>query len=150
MRYMKPMFGSIALLFVAMSMLLAGCNLFPEASFELARESRLPKWFVLPPGLSRTDVTVTMDYYSKASGRTATFILLDKKKQKIAEANGTLQGEKSHSLKNPTAGFPSDYPSYEIVTVNGVTEVIEHRRMEPFFYITDDPTVLAAFGLTRR
>lgn len=145
MRHRK--FGSIALLFVAMSMLLAGCNLFPEASFELARESRLPKWFVLPPGLSRKDVTVTMDYYSKASGRTATFILLDKKKQKIAEAGGTLQGEKSHNLKNPIAGFPSGYPSYEIITVNGVTEVIEHRRMEPFFYISDDPAVLAEFGL---
>lgn len=150
MRHMKPMFGSVALFFVAMSMLLAGCSFFPEASFELARESRLPKWFVLPPGLSRTDVTVTMDYYSKASGRTATFILLDEKMQKIAEADGTLQGEKSHNLKNPTAGFPPGYPSYEIVTVNGVTEVIEHRRMEPFFYITDDPAVLAEFGLARR
>lgn len=139
MRYMKPMFGSVALFFVAMSMLLGGCGFFPEASFELASESRLPKWFVLPPGLSRTDVKVTMDYYSKASGRTATFILLDEKKQKIAEADGILQGEKSHSLKNPAAGFPSGYPSYEIVTVNGITEVIEHRRMEPFFYITDNP-----------
>ena len=37
-----------------------GC---PEANFDLAPDSRLPKWFKLPPGLSRADVTVTMDYY---------------------------------------------------------------------------------------
>lgn len=147
MKYIKTIFGSVALFFVAMSMLLAGCSFFPEASFKMANESRLPKWFVLPTGLSRADVEVTMDYYSKASGRTATFILLDKKKQKIAEADGTLQGVRSHNLKNPIAGSPSGYPSYEVVTVNGITEVIEHRRMEPFFYITDDPAVLAEFGV---
>ena len=147
MRHMKPMFGLTAWFFLATSMFLVGCSFFPEASFELASQSRLPKWFVLPPGLSRTDVTVTMDYYAKASERTATFIMRDKKKQKIAQADGTLQGEKSHNLKNPTAGFPSGYPSFEIVTVNGVTEVIEHRRMEPFFYITDDPAVLTELGI---
>jgi hypothetical protein len=39
------------------------------------------------------------------------------------------------------------YPGYEVVTVDGMTEVIEHRRMEPIFYITDDPQVKQRLGV---
>ncbi len=35
----------------------------PESTFELASESRLPKWITLPPGLTRADVSTTMSYY---------------------------------------------------------------------------------------
>ena len=122
---------------------LLGCDYFPEASFDLAQESRLPKWFTLPPGLSRSDVTVKMHYYVKSSGRTATFVLQDGKKQTLAEAKGTLRGLEPLKLKEGRPGSPQGYPSYEIVTVNGVTEIFEHRQMEPIFYITVDPAVLA-------
>ena len=122
---------------------LYGCKFFPESSFELASDSRLPKWFTLPPTLSRSDVTVTMNYYVTSSGRTSTFILQTAKKQKLAEVSGTQRGLEPLKLKNPPPGFPSGYPSFEIVTVNGVTEIIEHRRMEPIFYINDDPAVRA-------
>jgi hypothetical protein len=30
---------------------------------------------------------------------------------------------------------------YEAITVDGVTEIIEHRKMEPIFFVTDDPAV---------
>ena len=30
---------------------------------------------------------------------------------------------------------------------NGTTEIIEHRRMEPVFYITDDPEVRRKLGV---
>jgi len=30
---------------------------------------------------------------------------------------------------------------YEAITVNGITEIIEHRKMEPIFYVTDGTTV---------
>jgi len=42
-------------------------------------------------------------------------------------------------------GYPKGYPSYEIITVGGITEIIEHRKMEPIFYVTDDPEVKAEF-----
>ena len=32
---------------------------------------------------------------------------------------------------------------------NGVTEVFEHRRMEPIFYVTDDPEVRRRLGVDR-
>jgi hypothetical protein len=131
---------NIALIMVS-SLLLLACESFPESSFELAHESRLPKWIVLPPGLSRSDVTVTMSYYVKPSGRTSTFKLLDSKKRKLAEVDGTLSGSEPIKLKNQKPGYPSGYPYYEIITVNGVKEIIEHRQIEPVFYVTDDATV---------
>ena len=41
----------------------------------------------------------------------------------------------------------SGYPSYEVITVNGVIEIIEHRKLEPIFYITDDLAVLKELGV---
>lgn len=131
------------------SLLLLGCDLFPEASFELAPESRLPMWFTLPPRLSRSDVSVTMTYYVKSSGRTSKFVLFDAKKRELAEVRGTQKGLEPIKLHNASSETSSGYPQYEIVTANGVVEVIEHRRMEPLFYITDDTDVLSELGIKR-
>jgi hypothetical protein len=35
-----------------------GCE---ESSFDLAPDSRIPKWFSLPAGVQRSDVKVTME-----------------------------------------------------------------------------------------
>jgi hypothetical protein len=50
-------------------------------------------------------------------------------------------------LTDPPQGFPPDYPAYEAITINGITEIIEHRKMEPIFYVTDDPTVWKQYEL---
>ena len=118
-----------------------GCEWFPEATFELASESRLPKWITLPPGLTRADVSITMSYYVKPWGRSATFILQDTKGQKLTRVVGKQKGSEPFHLKQPPQGFAPGYPAYEIITVNGITEIIEHRKMEPIFYITDDAAV---------
>lgn len=131
-----------------MCLLLLGCQQ-PESTFEIAKQSRLPKWFTIPDGLTRSDVTVTMTYYIKSSGRTAKFTLLDRERHTIAEMNGSVKGLEPVQLKNAAASS-SGYPSYEIITVNGITEVIEHRRMEPVFYITDDASVLNELGVHER
>jgi len=36
---------------------------------------------------------------------------------------------------------------YEVLTANGISEVVEHRRMEPIFYINDDPEVRRKLGV---
>ncbi len=123
-----------------MCLTLQGCGFFPESSFELAPESRLPKWFTPPSGLSRSDVTVTMDYYI---GKTATFKLLDTKKAILVKVDGVVKGTEPLLRKMPQPNFPEGYPAYEIITVNGITDIIEHRKMEPIFYTTDDPAVWA-------
>lgn len=89
----------------AFSVSLVGCDLFPEVFFDLAPESRLPKWLTLPPGLSRPDVAVRMYCYVKPTGRTAKFILRDlTKNEELAEANGTLKGAEPLQLSNPRPG----------------------------------------------
>ena len=119
----------------------------PESTFELASESRLPKWITLPPGLTRADVSITMSYYSKPWGGSATFTLQDRKGQIRTKVDGKVKGLEPFRLKHPPQGFPPGYPAYEIVTVNGVTEIIEHRKPEPLFYITDDPAVWKELGV---
>ena len=41
------------------------------------------------------------------------------------------------------------YPIYEVIKSRQVTEVIEHRQMEPIFYITDDAAVKVKLGVTK-
>jgi hypothetical protein len=129
---------------LTMIFLLIGCT---EASFKLASDSRLPKWFTLPDGMSRADVMVTMDYYIPPWGRKAEFIMFDKQGHILSKVKGVLKGDKPLKLKNTLPGFDPGYPSYEIITVNNVVDVVEHRRMEPLFYVTDDPAIRAELGV---
>jgi hypothetical protein len=68
--------------------------------------------------------------------------------KKIAKAEGTLKGLEPLNLEN-VHGPPYNHPQYEIITVGRTTEVIEHRKMEPIFYVTDDPSVLSKLGLSK-
>jgi hypothetical protein len=118
-----------------------GCEYLPESTFKLASESRLPKWITLPPGLPRSKVSVTMSYYIKPWGGSATFTLQDTKGQLLEKVNGKMKCQDPIQLKTPPQGFAPGYPSYQAITVNGVTEIIEHKKMEPVFYVTDDNAV---------
>jgi hypothetical protein len=131
------LFGGVLL---ALGLLLKACEYFPESSFTLASESRLPKWITLPSGLTRANASVTMNYYS-VPWSYARFTLQDAKEQVIQKANGKTKCGAGFQLKDPPQGFPSGYPAYVPITVNGITEIVEHRKMEPIFYITDDTTV---------
>ena len=118
------------------------CEYFPEASFTLSPDSRLPRWFELPEGVSRSDVSVTMSYYVYPSGRYARLVLRDTRKiRKLAQVEGRLFGHEPLTLHNSPEGHPKGYPSYEVIDVNGIVEIVEHRRREPVFYISDDPAV---------
>jgi hypothetical protein len=128
----------------------AGCEWFPESTFELASESRLPKWITLPPGLTRADASMTMNYYVMPWGRSSVFILKDAKGQVRTKLRGKDRGLGPSYLKHPPPGFPPGYPAYEVITVNGITDIIEHRKMEPIFYVTDDPAVWKELGVTQK
>jgi hypothetical protein len=127
---------------------LAGCL---EASFELAPESRLPKWLEVPKGVARSDLKVTMDYYSTFSGGKYVFKIYDKKKliksKKISLSTEEQPAIRTRELKKPGARLPNGYPAYNVVTVNGITDIVERRRMEPIFYMTDDPAVWKELGV---
>ena len=122
--------------------------------FNLAPQSRLPRWFTLPKGLSRADVKVTMYCYVGPSGRSSTVWLLDRNGNTLAKINTVTEGLEPHvfgsAKKNTNGGYdrPAEmYPLYEIETANGITEVIEFRRMEPVFYVNDNQEVRTKLGL---
>jgi hypothetical protein len=109
--------------------LLIGCL---ESNFQLSDDSRLPVWIKLPPTVKRQDVSLTLNYYSNPFGPNAKFILRNRHGDILQEVSGNDKpiGNTLSELK---------YPSYVLVVVNGVPEIIEHRTMGPIFYISDDP-----------
>jgi hypothetical protein len=82
-----------------------------------------------------------MNYYDNPLGNNVKFILRDRKGKVLTKVNGKEKSAGPFHLKHPPQGFPPGYPAYEVITVNGMTEIIEHKKMEPIFYINDDPTV---------
>ena len=48
--------------------------------------------------------------------------------------------EKVSGNDEPINGV-SEYPGFVLVKVNGVSEIIEHRKMEPIFYVSDDASI---------
>ncbi len=113
-----------------------------ESQFDLAAESRLPRWITIPPGITRADVAIEMRYYTVHGPR---FFLRDKKGRTLAQASGKetrhVKGLRWPFCTGSSGIGDFKYPCYAVITVNGVTEVIEHRKMEPVFYVTDDPAV---------
>ena len=89
-----------------------------------------------------------MNYYTARPSGDAEFILKDKSGRTLAKANGRLKA-KVKGLRRPFCleHEKYGYPCYEVITVNGVTEIVEHRRMEPVFYIVTDDPVLSGWLL---
>ena len=83
-----------------------------------------------------------MDYYGSI-GNDAKFTLKDRKGKKLAKVGGKTKRLYPFTPKNPSR---FEYPSYNAITVNGITDIIEHKRMEPIFYVTDDPAVWKALS----
>ena len=107
----------------------------------LPNDSRLPAWFEVPSGANRAQLSVKMDYYVRSSGREAIFTLLDSRGREVDTRHARLRGLEPLTPRGT-------YPVFEIASVNNTVELIEHRRMEPIFYINDDPTVRAKLGVS--
>ena len=135
------------ILLVFLTATFCGCL---ESSFVLSQDSRIPKWFDVPEGKPRSEFKVTADYYSTFSGGELVFKLYEKDHffamQKCIISTKTGDKLQSIQLKNPPAGSPKDYPRYKVITINGRTDIIEHRKMEPIFYTTDDPAIWKELG----
>ena len=88
-----------------------------------------------------------MCYFIDRNGRTATFELRNRDEGTVlAKAEGNQRGSHPVTAKN-TEPAPLEYPSYEVISVGKITEAVEHRRMEPVFYVVDDPSIRHALGV---
>ena len=123
---------------------LSGCL---ESSFVLSPDSRIPKWFDMPVGKSRSELKVTADYHSTFDGGEGIFKLYDNSHffciQKVTASTKDGNWPQSVQLQSSQEG----YPRYKVVSINGITDVIELRKMEPIFYVTDDPAILKELGV---
>jgi hypothetical protein len=123
---------------------LGGCL---ESSFQLSEESRLPKWFSVPNGMDRNVLSVQMDLHSTFSGGKAVFKLY-KKGDLLNIKKYTVTTDEQPNIRSVQLNSQSSgYPRYKVVTINGITDVVELRKMEPVFYMTDDPAVWKALGV---
>jgi hypothetical protein len=129
----KVVFRIISLSLV---ILIVGCS---EADFYLSPDSRLPKWFDVPEGKKRENYTVKLSYYIYTSGREATL----KFKEKGAWLATKKIVVKMRGLEPITLNDSSSnrYPSYEIITGNEITDIIEHRDRNNIFHMVDSPAV---------
>jgi hypothetical protein len=80
---------------------------------------------------------VTMSYYVQSDGRVARF----RCSSLGPTLTGRLRGGHPIAPKQSPPGFPEGYPKYEVITVNGVTDIVEHRQMEPYFFMADESAV---------
>ena len=127
-----------------------------ESHFELASESRLPKWLSVPAGASRTDVKMALLYYTSLSSDVDNTVFeLTLAGQRVHEITGkhwwhprTAKQLDLYYATEPRPAFPD--PSYVITEVDGVIDVIEHRHREQnardplvaLFWMADDPKIL--------
>jgi hypothetical protein len=96
-------------------------------------------------------VSVTLDFHTLPPD--AKFILKDRNGKKLAMINGNVKNRYPLYLKSCPQRFDHGCPGYEVVVVNGITEIIRprpyaaHENMEQngrivaLFYVIDDPAV---------
>ncbi len=129
-------------LFIAIGMLGTHpyIGLFPESEFRLAPASRLPGWFAVPREYKREDVSVKIAYYTPLLGKTnfIAYLIGPPPERKTLEKKYGVSRWHPGSEKRWYAKY-DHYPDFNIVTMDGVTELIEHRHMAPIFHVSDDP-----------
>src|SRR6185503_6066744 len=101
-------------LLLVLCLALAGCHWFPESMFDLADDSRLPKWFTMPAGRSRSDIRVELYYYS--DGEVEFFL-----ENKYGITISKVKGQRASMQPLTMSGDPRDHPSFEFITVDGVS-----------------------------
>jgi hypothetical protein len=138
-RLYRAVLGSVC----ALAFLSSACNQriywLPESNFTLSSDSRLPRWFAIPAGYERKDVTVEIYYYSPPFGKyDFEAVLLGPAPEclQLEHKLGTARWHPESERKGITT-----HPGYLIASVDGIEEVMEHRKQEPIFYISDDPAL---------
>jgi hypothetical protein len=133
---------SLIAVFLAMLLAAVGCDLrygFVESRFQLAKESRLPKWFSMPAGYSRQDVRVVLTFYTHPISEDKVIAVLygpPPENKKLGEFIGTRRVHPITQREHEKGQF-AVYPSYLIITVNNISEIFEHRRKGDILYVVD-------------
>ncbi len=85
-----------------------------------------------------------MSYYSVPWGPNVGFALQDTNGHLIQQVYG-----KECFPRFSSDPFVSHYPHFVPVAVNGTVEIMEHKKMEPIFYVSDNAAVWKQYKANR-
>ena len=127
----------------------ASCAWFPESSFTMAPDSRLPRWITLT-GVTRSEVTVHVDFFVPFIGDEFARVTVIGRNGKERERFDAL--ETSPVGVQTAAGAPArgEYPNYQVVVVGGATDIFEQRTATNVLYMCNDLAVWAALAPSAR
>jgi hypothetical protein len=121
----------------ALCILFAACQYFPESEFALSPESRLPRWFQQPSGVARSDLSVKALYYLD---HTAFVLRNERTGRQLAKVDARILNK--YSLELPNSRRPNGVtPDYDIVSADGIVEILEFNTKDPVFTMLDDPSL---------
>jgi len=124
-------FTSIVFLVVLSSCYVPGRG-YPESQFDLVLESRLPKFFDPGGHISPVGYKARVEYYS--SPESVRVIIRDPSGHKVFDKQDKFSWHPLDDKDHPAAHFPS----YVVVSFDGVVDILEKRRAELFLYLTDE------------
>ena len=105
----------------------------------------MPRFIRVPNEVVRQRLSLRMGYYSAPWGEWAQFQLVDNNGNQLDSVTAKFGPGWRANQENPDGHL--QYPSYSVLVARGISDVIEHRKMEPIFYVTDDPNIKAKLGL---
>ena len=94
----------------------------PESVFDLSPDSRLPRWFTIPPGYSRGKLTVKIWYYAPLWGNDIKAVLIGP-----APDFKELASKVGKGRQHPSVPDTPGYPHYKVINIDGIDEIIEHK-----------------------
>lgn len=115
---------------------------FLESEFDLAKESPLPSWIEpLPKGCTRNDVIMRLQYWSSPWDVNDVVLTATCGTKNLLNKTGRSERPKEWYSWAKEDWPMRHYPSFNLITVDGKTEVILHKKMEPIFYVSDQQAI---------
>ncbi len=136
---------------IFVALILTGCNPvrgFLESEFDLATDSPLPPWYSsVPSGYQRRDLKIHISLYTTILPvDNAVFTVTDKEGEILFERSGENQWHPKYWVWAQKDWPARAHPAYSIMEIAGQSAVVEFRRMEPIFYISNEAAVQSALG----
>lgn len=119
---------------------ITGCS-DVESNFQLAPESRLPKWLASSAKYSRADLTVKITVYTFGTVKVEIFGPAPKH-EKLSEVTGTIRWHPITEQQFKEQKRYDVFPNYSIITVKGIDEVFEQRGKNDLLYVSDTSQVI--------
>lgn len=119
---------------------LSGCYYpgrgFLESTFDLKMEARLPKPFDPDGKIAPEGYTAKVEFYSPLNSQNNVRLT-------ICDPNGkTVFDEMGSSWWHPSGSYQgrgkSELPTHTVISIKGITDIVEHRETGPVLYLTDD------------